>query len=581
MTSPGQGAQDRESDPARAMHELSAPYGVTFGPYVLESELGRGTSGVVHRARDHTHGGRQVAVKIVDAAHSADPAFRERFHRDATRLGAVREPHLVPVHAVGEIGGRLYVDMRLVTGRSLADVLTGVPLAPARARHLAGQLAAVRESLRRAGWGERPLGAEDVLLTGDTWPTEFVQVVGLGLGRPPAGPGAVPPLERMLLLSVRRRRRAWPWVAAAVAVSVVAGGLVLLSMADPSSTGPAGLLATVPAAEGDWVAVDTVARGEHTILVAATADGAGTVWDLDAGAPAGPALHGPVESVAAYRDGDRAAAVVLDTDLSLRSVDLGTGEPIGAPVGPPAVSGGRADRPPGAVVVGEHDGRPVALARRPVERDDGWVTQVQAFTLPSGSPLGNPITQPLDTYLSGRLVTVAGRPATVAFVDLDPDLASTVAVVDTFDLRTGQRISRTGTIGPAAVSSLSVAVHGGVPLALVGDAGGSVTAWDLRSGEPVGSLRNGPPDPITDTALLDIDGRAVLLSTAGPPDDGVRDIRFRAYPSGELLAVVPAEHPLHPAITGVGEIDGRSVLFGTALDGALTVWAPSALLGVG
>jgi hypothetical protein len=101
-----------------------------FGPYRLAAVLSRGPSATVYRAHDTSHDDRVVALKVFGPELSANPAFRERFRRDAGRLSALREPHVVPIHRHGEIDGRLFLDMRLVRGPSLADVLRDGPLAP-------------------------------------------------------------------------------------------------------------------------------------------------------------------------------------------------------------------------------------------------------------------------------------------------------------------------------------------------------------------------------------------------------------------------------------------------------------------
>ncbi len=56
--------------------------GSRLGPYEIVSLLGVGGMGEVHRARD-TRLDREVAVKVLSAAHVADPGFRSRFERDA------------------------------------------------------------------------------------------------------------------------------------------------------------------------------------------------------------------------------------------------------------------------------------------------------------------------------------------------------------------------------------------------------------------------------------------------------------------------------------------------------------------
>ena len=59
--------------------------GTTLGPYEVLSALGAGGMGEVYRARDPRLG-RDVAVKVLPAAFSADPERLRRFEREARIL---------------------------------------------------------------------------------------------------------------------------------------------------------------------------------------------------------------------------------------------------------------------------------------------------------------------------------------------------------------------------------------------------------------------------------------------------------------------------------------------------------------
>ncbi|HEY2213892.1 MAG TPA: serine/threonine protein kinase, partial [Acidimicrobiales bacterium] len=104
----------------------------SFGRYRLIELLGRGGMGEVWRAFD-TETQRVVAVKVLPANLADDPTFEERFRRKALAAAGLTDPHVVPIHNFGEIEGRLYVDMRLITGRDLQAIIAEGPLAPERA----------------------------------------------------------------------------------------------------------------------------------------------------------------------------------------------------------------------------------------------------------------------------------------------------------------------------------------------------------------------------------------------------------------------------------------------------------------
>lgn len=106
--------------------------GEMFGRYRLEQQLGAGGVGEVWRALD-TSLDRVVALKMLLPRFRDDPESEARFHREARLAARLRHPHIVRVHAFGEVDRRLFLDMELVEGESLAAALDrGGPFDPAR-----------------------------------------------------------------------------------------------------------------------------------------------------------------------------------------------------------------------------------------------------------------------------------------------------------------------------------------------------------------------------------------------------------------------------------------------------------------
>ena len=82
--------------------------GSVFAGCRIEAEAGRGGMGVVYKATQ-IQLDRPVALKAISPDVAVDPAFQERFKREARLAASIDHPHIVPVYEAGEIDGQLYL----------------------------------------------------------------------------------------------------------------------------------------------------------------------------------------------------------------------------------------------------------------------------------------------------------------------------------------------------------------------------------------------------------------------------------------------------------------------------------------
>ena len=73
--------------------------------YRLDEAIGRGGMAIVFRAFDESLN-RQVAVKIPAPELALDEDFRQRLIRESQLAAQVDHPHIIPVFAADEAGGR-------------------------------------------------------------------------------------------------------------------------------------------------------------------------------------------------------------------------------------------------------------------------------------------------------------------------------------------------------------------------------------------------------------------------------------------------------------------------------------------
>ncbi|UUO03452.1 protein kinase [Mycolicibacterium novocastrense] len=152
--------------------------GAPFGRYRLVELLGRGGMGEVWKAFD-TATQRVVAVKVLPAALASDPVFKQRFRHEAFAAAGLTNPHVVPIHNFGEIEGRLYVDMRLIEGQDLEQLLTRGPLEPERAVKIIEQIASALHAAHRIGLVHRDVKPSNILVAED----DFSYLIDFGIAR--------------------------------------------------------------------------------------------------------------------------------------------------------------------------------------------------------------------------------------------------------------------------------------------------------------------------------------------------------------------------------------------------------------
>lgn len=160
------------------MVENNTRVGSRFGKYELIALLGSGGMGEVYEAHD-TGKDRTVALKILREQYAGDDEFRARFLRESHVVANLQDPHIVPIHDWGEIDGSLYIDMPLVRGQTLHDLLRTGQLDPHRAVSIVEQVAAALDAAHARGLIHRDVKPQNIIVT----PTDFAYLLDFGIAQ--------------------------------------------------------------------------------------------------------------------------------------------------------------------------------------------------------------------------------------------------------------------------------------------------------------------------------------------------------------------------------------------------------------
>jgi serine/threonine protein kinase len=156
MTSNTDGILKGSSEPVRG-YLLAARYEIV-------EPIASGGMSTVYMGFDHRLN-RQVAIKIMSGRLTSDPAFVQRFRREARAMAALNHPGLVSVHDHGHDRGHVFLVMELVEGGTLRDVLRRGPLTLPEVFTLFDAVLQPLEHAHRSGLIHRDIKPENILVS--------------------------------------------------------------------------------------------------------------------------------------------------------------------------------------------------------------------------------------------------------------------------------------------------------------------------------------------------------------------------------------------------------------------------------
>ena len=152
--------------------------GTTLGPYSVTAKIGAGGMGEVYQARD-TKLDRDVALKVLPEAFTADPDRLARFEREAKVLASLNYPNIGSIYGLEEAEGVKALVLELVEGPTLADRISKGPIPLDEALPIAKQIAEALEAAHEAGVIHRDLKPANIKVREDG----TVKVLDFGLAK--------------------------------------------------------------------------------------------------------------------------------------------------------------------------------------------------------------------------------------------------------------------------------------------------------------------------------------------------------------------------------------------------------------
>jgi serine/threonine protein kinase len=140
--------------------------------------IGQGGMGFVYKVRQPDLD-RTVALKILAPELGRDPAFAERFSREARTLGKLHHPNIVTIFEHGESGGYFYLLMEYVDGVNLRQAMRAGRFSPEQALAIVPAICDALQYAHERGVWHRDIKPENILLDRDG----KVKIADFGIAR--------------------------------------------------------------------------------------------------------------------------------------------------------------------------------------------------------------------------------------------------------------------------------------------------------------------------------------------------------------------------------------------------------------
>lgn len=144
---------------------MASPPTVFADRYEIVSEIARGGMADVYLARDSKLD-RPVALKVLSPELSRDPAFVERFRREAQSAAGLNHPNIVGIFDWGQEHGTSFIVMEYIDGQTLRDLIQREgTVAPGQVADIGSDIAAALSFAHQNGVVHRDVKPGNVLIT--------------------------------------------------------------------------------------------------------------------------------------------------------------------------------------------------------------------------------------------------------------------------------------------------------------------------------------------------------------------------------------------------------------------------------
>ncbi|MDZ4836095.1 MAG: protein kinase [Candidatus Melainabacteria bacterium] len=154
--------------------------------YVIDSVIGKGSSGIVYKASRLMMGG-DVAVKVIHSYLGADSASLDRLLRELKAAERLRHAHVITVWDSGTTDdGQPYLVMDYCEGITLSQLITQKgALPPSRVLNVVKQVADALGHAHEQGFIHRDMKPENIVLEESEMRGDYVKVLDFGIADTP------------------------------------------------------------------------------------------------------------------------------------------------------------------------------------------------------------------------------------------------------------------------------------------------------------------------------------------------------------------------------------------------------------